>query len=36
MGNEQVLIINTVDYDVAEPATFEMPAAIKALVEKKP
>jgi hypothetical protein len=36
MGNEQVLIINTVDYDAADPATFEMPAAIKALVEKKP
>jgi hypothetical protein len=36
MGNEQVLTISSVDYDVAEPATFEMPAAIKALVEKKP
>jgi hypothetical protein len=36
MGNEQVLIINTVDYDVAEASTFEMPPAIKALVEKKP
>ena len=36
MGNEQVLIINTVDYDAADPAAFEMPAAIKALVEKKP
>jgi len=35
MGNEQVLIINSVDYDVADPAVFEMPAAIKALVEKK-
>lgn len=35
MGNEQILIINTVDYDVAEPAAFEMPAAIKALVDKK-
>ena len=36
MGNEQVLIINTVDYDAAEPTAFEMPAAIKALAEKKP
>ena len=36
MGNEQVLIINTVDYDAADPAAFEMPAAIKALSEKKP
>ena len=36
MGNEQVLIINAVEYDAADPATFEMPAAIKALVEKKP
>ncbi len=36
MGNEQVLIINTVDYDAADPAAFEMPAAIKALVDKKP
>jgi len=36
MGNEQVLIISTVDYDAADPAVFEMPAAIKALVEKKP
>lgn len=35
MGNEQVLIINTVDYDVADPSVFEMPAAIKALVDKK-
>ena len=35
MGNEQVLIINSVDYDVADTAAFEMPAAIKALVEKK-
>jgi hypothetical protein len=35
MGNEQVLIISTVDYDAADPAVFEMPAAIKALVEKK-
>lgn len=35
MGNEQVLIITTVDYDAADPASFEMPAAIKALVEKK-
>jgi len=29
------LIINTVDYDAADPAAFEMPPAIKALVEKK-
>lgn len=36
MGQEQVLIINTVDYDAADPAAFEMPAAIKALAEKKP
>jgi len=36
MGQEQVLTINTVDYDVADPSTFEMPAAIKALVDKKP
>jgi hypothetical protein len=35
MGNEQVLVINSVDYDAADPAVFEMPAAIKALVEKK-
>jgi hypothetical protein len=35
MGNEQVLIISSVDYDAADPAVFEMPAAIKALVEKK-
>jgi hypothetical protein len=36
MGQEQVIIINTVDYDAADPAAFEMPAAIKALAEKKP
>jgi hypothetical protein len=36
MGNEQVLIINSVDYDAADPVAFEMPAAIKALAEKKP
>ena len=36
MGNEQVLILSTVDYDAADAASFEMPAAIKALVEKKP
>jgi hypothetical protein len=36
MGSEQVLIITTVDYDAADPAAFEMPASIKALVEKKP
>ena len=36
MGNEQVLIINSVEYDVVDPSTFDMPAAIKALVEKKP
>lgn len=35
MGNEQVLIISSVDYDAADPAVFEMPAAIKALVDKK-
>jgi len=31
-----VLIIKTVDYDAADAASFEMPAPIKALVEKKP
>lgn len=36
MGQEQVLVIKTVDYDAADPAAFEMPAPIKALVEKKP
>jgi hypothetical protein len=36
MGQEQVLIINTVDYDAADASAFEMPAAIKALAEKKP
>jgi len=36
MGNEQVITITSVDYDAADAATFEMPAAIKALVEKKP
>lgn len=36
MGQEQVIHINTVDYDVADAATFEVPAAIKALAEKKP
>jgi len=36
MGQEQVLRINTVDYDVADSTTFQMPAAIKALTEKKP
>jgi len=36
MGSEQVLVISTVDYDAADAAVFEMPAAIKALVEKKP
>jgi len=36
MGQEQVLRINTVEYDAADPALFEMPAAIKALAEKKP
>lgn len=36
MGNEQVLNISTVEYDAADPAAFEMPAAIKALAEKKP
>jgi hypothetical protein len=36
MGQEQVITISTVEYDAADAATFEMPAAIKALVEKKP
>ena len=36
MGQEQVLVITTVDYDAAPDSTFAMPAAIKALVEKKP
>jgi len=36
MGQEQVLRINNVEYDVADPAIFEMPAAIKALADKKP
>lgn len=36
MGQEQVMTINTVEYDAADPAMFEMPAAIKALAEKKP
>jgi hypothetical protein len=36
MGNEQVITINSVDYDAADAATFAMPAAIKALAEKKP
>src|SRR5688572_19776365 len=36
MGQEQVLVITSVEYDAADPATFQMPAAIKALVEKKP
>jgi hypothetical protein len=36
MGQEQVLIFTTVEYDVADASTFEMPAAIKALAEKKP
>ena len=36
MGQEQVLHINSVEYDAADPASFEMPAAIKALTEKKP
>jgi hypothetical protein len=36
MGQEQVLRINNVEYDAADPASFEMPAAIKALAEKKP
>jgi hypothetical protein len=36
MGQEQVLRINTVEYDAADPASFQMPAAIKALSEKKP
>lgn len=36
MGQEQVLRITTVEYDAADPATFQMPAVIKALTEKKP
>jgi hypothetical protein len=36
MGAEQVLVIQSVDYDAAPDSTFQMPAAIKALVEKKP
>lgn len=36
MGQEQVLRINSVEYDAADAATFQMPAAIKALAEKKP
>ena len=36
MGQEQVLVIQSVDYDAAPDSTFQMPAAIKALVEKKP
>jgi hypothetical protein len=36
MGQEQVIRINAVAYDVADTTTFAMPAAIKALAEKKP
>jgi hypothetical protein len=36
MGQEQVMTISSVEYDAADPAVFEMPAPIKALVEKKP
>jgi hypothetical protein len=36
MGAEQVLTITAVEYDPADATSFEMPAAIKALVEKKP
>ena len=36
MGAEQVLLIQNVEYDAAPDSLFEMPAAIKALVEKKP
>lgn len=36
MGQEQVLTVNAVDYDVADSSTFALPAAIKALAEKKP
>ena len=36
MGQEQVLVLTSVDYDAAPDSTFRMPAAIKALVEKKP
>ena len=36
MGQEQVLTISSVEYDAADAPQFEMPAAIKALIEKKP
>lgn len=36
MGQEQVLVLTSVDYDAAPDSAFRMPAAIKALVEKKP
>ena len=36
MGQEQVLTISSVEYDAADAPKFEMPAAIKALMEKKP
>lgn len=36
MGQEQVMTISSVEYDAADAAMFEMPAAIKALTEKKP
>jgi hypothetical protein len=36
MGQEQVLVLTSVEYDAAPDSTFRMPAAIKALVEKKP
>ena len=36
MGAEQVLTILSVEYDPADATSFEMPAAIKALVDKKP
>jgi hypothetical protein len=36
MGNDQVLTIDTVTYDVADPSRFALPPAIKALADRKP
>jgi hypothetical protein len=36
MGQEQVLVLTSVEYDAASDSTFQIPPAIKALVEKKP
>jgi hypothetical protein len=36
MGQEQVLTIDSVDYDVADASAFALPPAIKALSEQKP